>query len=179
MPSLPIERGKPGPGLVAHVLIAKYCDHLPLYRQSEIYDREGIDLSRSTMADWIGKASALLEPLLVKLENMRSQAIDFMAMTHLFLCWNLEGARPGSADSGLMFATAAPMVTRHHRQSVTSSVRIVRGNIPGNIWPPSPAYCMPTVMRASAISTNHKSPVARRPLWRPPAGRMQDASSLI
>jgi len=69
MPSLPIERGKPGPGLVAHVLIAKYCDHLPLYRQSEIYAREGVDLSRSTMADWIGKASTLLEPLLVKLRD--------------------------------------------------------------------------------------------------------------
>jgi transposase len=69
MPSLPIERGKPGPGLVAHVLVAKYCDHLPLYRQSEIYAREGVDLSRSTMADWIGKASTLLEPLLAKLRD--------------------------------------------------------------------------------------------------------------
>jgi len=69
MPSLPIERGKPGPGLVAHVLVAKYCDHLPLYRQSEIYAREGVDLSRSTMADWIGKASRLLEPLLAKLRD--------------------------------------------------------------------------------------------------------------
>jgi transposase len=67
MPSLPIERGKPGPGLVAHVLIAKYCDHLPLYRQAEIYAREGVDLSRSTMADWVGKASALLEPLVARL----------------------------------------------------------------------------------------------------------------
>lgn len=67
MPSLPIERGKPGPGLVAHVLTAKYCDHLPLYRQSEIYAREGVDLSRSTMADWVGKASALFEPLVAKL----------------------------------------------------------------------------------------------------------------
>ncbi len=63
MPSSPIERGKPGPGLVAHVLIAKYCDHLPLYRQSEIYAREGVDLARSTMADWVGRASALLAPL--------------------------------------------------------------------------------------------------------------------
>jgi hypothetical protein len=69
MPSLPIERGKPGPGLVAYVLVAKYCDHLPLYRQSEIYAREGVDLSRSTMADWIGKASALLEPLLATLRE--------------------------------------------------------------------------------------------------------------
>ncbi|MDR3449898.1 MAG: IS66 family transposase [Alphaproteobacteria bacterium] len=63
MPSPPIERGKPGPGLIAHVLVAKYCDHLPLYRQSEIYAREGVDLSRSTMADWVGRASALLAPL--------------------------------------------------------------------------------------------------------------------
>lgn len=69
MPSLPIERGKPGAGLVAHVLTAKYCDHLPLYRQSEIYAREGVDLSRSTMADWVGKASALLEPLVAKLRG--------------------------------------------------------------------------------------------------------------
>ena len=69
MPSLPIERGKPGPGFVAHVLIAKYCDHLPLYHQSEIYAREGVDLSRSTMADWISKAGTLPEPLLVKLRD--------------------------------------------------------------------------------------------------------------
>lgn len=62
-----IRRGKPG--LVAHVLIARYCDHLPLYCQSEIYAREGVDLSRSTMADWIGKASTLLEPLLVKISK--------------------------------------------------------------------------------------------------------------
>ncbi|MFT4133743.1 IS66 family transposase [Labrys sp. (in: a-proteobacteria)] len=69
MPSLPIERGKPGAGLVAHVLIAKYCDHLPLYRQSEIYAREGVDLSRSTMADWVGKASALLDPLVARIRD--------------------------------------------------------------------------------------------------------------
>src|SRR6202795_4563649 len=62
-PSRPIERGLAGPGLLAHVLVAKYCDHLPLYRQSQIYAREGIDLDRSTLADWVGGASALLEPL--------------------------------------------------------------------------------------------------------------------
>lgn len=69
MPSLPIERGKPGPGLVAHVLVAKYCDHLPLYRQSKIYAREQVELSRSTMADWVGKANALLAPLIAKLRD--------------------------------------------------------------------------------------------------------------
>lgn len=49
-PSRPIDRGMPGPGLLAHVPVGKFCDHLPLYRQSVIYARDGVDLSRSTMA---------------------------------------------------------------------------------------------------------------------------------
>jgi len=63
LPSRPIERGRPGPGLLAHVLVSKYADHLPLYRQSRIFEREGIDLERSTLADWVGRSAALLEPL--------------------------------------------------------------------------------------------------------------------
>ncbi len=66
-PSRPIARGLAGPGLLAHVLIGKYCDHLPLYRQSEMYAREGLDLDRSTLADWVGGASHLLAPLLQRL----------------------------------------------------------------------------------------------------------------
>jgi transposase len=63
MPSLPIERGLPGPGLVAHVLISKYCDHTPLHRQTGIYAREGVELDRATLADWVGAAVFLLAPL--------------------------------------------------------------------------------------------------------------------
>jgi transposase len=62
-PSRPIARGMAGPGLLAHVLVSKYADHLPLYRQTEIYAREGVDLERSTLADWVGSTSKLLEPL--------------------------------------------------------------------------------------------------------------------
>jgi len=62
-PSRPIERGLAGPGLLAHVLVSKYADHLPLYRQSEIYARVGVDLDRSTLADWVGASSQLLAPL--------------------------------------------------------------------------------------------------------------------
>jgi transposase len=62
-PSRPIARGLAGPGLLAHVLVAKYADHLPLYRQAEIYARQGIDLDRSTLADWVGGCSRLLTPL--------------------------------------------------------------------------------------------------------------------
>ena len=62
-PALPIARGRPGPGLLAHVLVAKYADHLPLHRQSVIYGRAGVELERSTLADWVGQAAFLLEPL--------------------------------------------------------------------------------------------------------------------
>jgi transposase len=62
-PSRPIDRGLAGPGLLAHVLVAKYADSLPLYRQSEIYSREGVDLDRSTLAGWVGATADLLAPL--------------------------------------------------------------------------------------------------------------------
>lgn len=68
-PSRPIERGLAGPGLLAHVLVAKYCDHQPLYRQAEMYAREGVELERSTLADWVGGTSRLLEPLVEALRR--------------------------------------------------------------------------------------------------------------
>jgi len=68
-PSRPIERGLAGPGLLAHVLMSKYGHHLPLYRQAEIYAREGVDLDRSTLAGWVGQVSELLAPLVAALRE--------------------------------------------------------------------------------------------------------------
>lgn len=68
-PDHAINRGKAAPGLLAHVLMSKYMDHLPLYRQGEIYAREGIVLPRSTMTDWVGQVTRLLTPLYKKLEQ--------------------------------------------------------------------------------------------------------------
>jgi len=68
-PSRPIERGVAGPGLLAHVLVSKYCDHLPLYRQSEMYARQDVELERSTLADWVGGSARLLEPLVETLRR--------------------------------------------------------------------------------------------------------------
>lgn len=62
-PSRPVERGIAGPGLLAHVLVAKYADHLPLYRQSVIYAREDVELDRSLLANWVGACHTLLRPL--------------------------------------------------------------------------------------------------------------------
>src|SRR5712664_4706711 len=68
-PSRPIARGVAGPGLLAHVLVSKYCDHLPLYRQSEIFAREGVELDRSTLADRVAGTSQLFEPLVEALRR--------------------------------------------------------------------------------------------------------------
>jgi len=62
-PERPIARGLAGPGLLAQVMVSKYCDHLPLYRQSQIYARDGVELPRSTLAGWVRETSHLLSPL--------------------------------------------------------------------------------------------------------------------
>jgi transposase len=72
-PARVIDRGLPGPNLLAHVAIAKYCDHTPLHRQSQIFARQGIELDRSILARWIGEVAALLEPVA---EVLRRYVLD-------------------------------------------------------------------------------------------------------
>jgi transposase len=62
-PERPITGGMATEALLAHVLVAKFCDHLPLYRQAQIFARQGIELDRSTLCDWVGRACWWLEPL--------------------------------------------------------------------------------------------------------------------
>jgi transposase len=62
-PYHPIARGRAGAGLLAHIVVSKYDDHLPLYRQAEIYAREGVELETSTLSGWVGATTAALAPL--------------------------------------------------------------------------------------------------------------------
>lgn len=62
-PARLIPGGLPTEAMVAHVLVSKYADHLPLYRQAQIYSRQGVDLDRSTLADWVGRAAFELRPV--------------------------------------------------------------------------------------------------------------------
>jgi transposase len=62
-PARLIEGGLPTEATVAQVLVSKYADHLPLYRQAQIYARQGVDLDRSTLADWVGRAGFMLRPV--------------------------------------------------------------------------------------------------------------------
>ncbi len=68
-PSRPIARGLPGPALLAHVMVSKYCDHQPLYRLSGIFARDGVELDRSTLCGWVDKGDALIDPLVAAVRH--------------------------------------------------------------------------------------------------------------
>lgn len=93
-PSRPIERGIAGPGLLAHILVSKFADHQPLYRQSAIYARDGVELDRSTMARWVGACGALMRPLVDVLQRYVLQLARSIRMTRRCLCLRQEVARP-------------------------------------------------------------------------------------
>ena len=77
-PFAPIEKGLPGPGLLAHVAVSKYGDHLPLARQEGMFRRLGVELARSTMCDWMRAGAELLKPLyeLMKQRTLASKAVQ-------------------------------------------------------------------------------------------------------
>ncbi len=77
-PMQPIEKGLPGPGLLAHVAVSKYGDHLPLYRQEGIFQRQGVELSRRTMCDWMRRCAELVSPLfeLMKRRVLKSKVMQ-------------------------------------------------------------------------------------------------------
>src|SRR5437667_7899784 len=62
-PAAPIEKGLPGPGLLAHVAVSKYGDHLPLNRMESIFQRHGVELSRKTMCGWMAACAELVSPV--------------------------------------------------------------------------------------------------------------------
>ncbi|MCK5520304.1 MAG: IS66 family transposase, partial [Candidatus Marinimicrobia bacterium] len=63
LPNRPIEKGIPGPGLLSHILISKYVDHLPLYRQRQIFKRNSMDIAASSIDNWVKESGKLLKPL--------------------------------------------------------------------------------------------------------------------
>jgi len=77
-PQQPIDKGLPGPGLLAHVAVSKYGDHLPLHRQEQMFKRQGVGVSRKTMCDWMGRCAELLAPLFeeMKRETLRSKVVQ-------------------------------------------------------------------------------------------------------
>jgi transposase len=104
-PPQAIEKGLPGPGLLAQVTVSKYCDHQPLYRQAQIYGRHGVTLSRSTLCGWVAEAAELVSPLvdwmrrdllrsrIVQTDDTPVTVLDDQAGTHKGRLWVYLGDR--------------------------------------------------------------------------------------
>jgi transposase len=77
LPKQPIAKGLAGPGLLAHIITSKYVDHLPLYRLESIFGRQGVDISRQTMSDWLAECAQLFTPLyeLMKQRVLQSRVV--------------------------------------------------------------------------------------------------------
>ena len=148
LPYRPIERGRPGPGLLAHVLVSKYADHLPLYWQSLIYAREGVDIDRSTMSDWVGRATALLEPLAELIGRMI--AVEYLRCAvycqRVFQGFNTEVRIHAVGQPPSQNFAAVPIHDRHKIQEPASYwdvgnigaphlVWVINQHIPQQIWP--------------------------------------------
>jgi transposase len=102
-PARLIEGGLPTEATVAQVLVSKYADHLPLYRQAQIYARQGVKLDRSTLADWVGRAAFLLRPVWERLlDTLRTSAKLFADETTAPV---LDPGR-GRTKTGQLFAYA-------------------------------------------------------------------------
>ncbi len=166
LPSRPIERGRPGPGLLAHVLVSMYADHLPLYRQSRIFERDGLDLDRSTLADWVGKSTALLEPLADAIgRHVLSAAAIFADDTPV----RMLAPGTGKTQTARLFGPTPVMsdlgAAARLRPRGIASRAIGKASIQKIISPASVDGCTPTAMPASRTSIV-AARSAKSPAWR-------------
>lgn len=128
LPAQVIDKGLPTSGLLAHVLVAKYADHLPLYRQEHIFGRAGLPLARSTLADWVGRCGVALQPLVDALRDVLlgepvlhadETPVPMLApgkkTTHRAYVW-AYASTPFSSVKGVVYAFAPSRAGEHARQ---------------------------------------------------------------
>ena len=174
-PAALIAGGLPTEGAIAHVLVSKYADHLPLYRQSQILARSGIDIHRSTLADWVGVAAFHLAPVVARLaEHLKASTKLFMDETSAPV---LDPGR-GRTKTGYLWALA-----RDDRgwggedpPGWSSSTRQIGADrTPRGSCAASTARCNSMAIPAIIASRAHPGKAEVRSAWRI-AGRMHGAS---
>jgi len=107
LPTRPIEKGIAGPGLLSHILVSKFVDHLPLYRQRQQFKRHGVVLPLSTITDWVKQTADLLEPLYHELKSTLLQSHYLQADESPLRV--LDREKKGSSHLGYMWVYHSPM----------------------------------------------------------------------
>jgi transposase len=111
-PAMPIDKGLPGPGLLAHIIVSKYADHLPLYRQQGISERQGILIPRSTSCDWMAACAEVLRPLY---EHMVAAVLQSRWLHTDDTIIKNQGHEPGTTDKARLWLYYGD---RDHRYNV-------------------------------------------------------------
>ena len=107
LPSLPIPRGNAGPGLLAQLMVSKYVDHLPFYRQAQQFKRQDVVIAESTINDWFSASCRLLQPLYGKLKEKVLKADYLMADETPIPV--LTEDKPGATHKGYLWVYSSPL----------------------------------------------------------------------
>ncbi len=124
-PAQPIEKSIASPGLLAYITVSKYCDALPLYRQINIFKRIGVDLDRTTLANWMIKMGSLVQPLINQLQEVcADQSVLYMDETPLQVLNEPSKAAQSQSYMWLMTTTQAsvPVVLYHYSASRSGDI---------------------------------------------------------
>jgi transposase len=172
-PERPIDGGMATEALVMHVVVSKFCDALPLYRQSKMLERQGIVLDRSTLSNWLragegsrrnasagekgrrdlraalGRACWWLTPLYELLLNTALSSAKLLPTTPRCRCSILAAGAPGPGGCGVMRSMTGRGPDRGTRSPPRSTARTARISVPPITWPTSTACCRSTVMTGS------------------------------
>ncbi|MCP4204514.1 MAG: IS66 family transposase [bacterium] len=105
LPARPIEQGRPAPGLLAHIAVAKYGDHLPLYRQEQIFERHGIDIARSTMCGWTMATGSLLRGIYLEMKHSLVKQPYLQADETTI---RVQGLKKGKMHTGYLWGYGVP-----------------------------------------------------------------------
>jgi transposase len=141
-PSRPIERGLPGPNLLAHVVAAKFCSHQPLYRQSQVYGYAGVSIDRSTLSQWVGAGTELTSPLVQAVRRYVLGGQQVHADDTPCRCWIPGEDVPRPDICGLMCEMNDLGVVPEHRQCGLSTHPTVVASILASICASFRVWCM-------------------------------------
>lgn len=152
-PSRPIARGMAGPGLLANVLVSKYCDHIPLHRLSRIYGRDRVVIDPSTMAGWVGQSEKLFDPLLAALGRYVLAGEKVHADDTPVAVLDPAEAAPTLAGCGSTFATTDPPETPSRLRPGIATRPTARASIRRRTLRTTAAFSKPMRMVATGRST--------------------------
>jgi transposase len=170
-PSRPVDRALAGAGLMAHVLVSKYADHTPLYRQSQIYAREGVEMAVSTLSDIVGGAAWLLTPLAQAMGRYVLAGSKVHGDDTPIRVLGGQPTRPGPAGCGSMSVTTEPAATPRRRRCGFNTRQTAKANTPGATFDTSRASCRQTHSPATTASSTMGAS------WRRHAGATPGESS--